>query len=116
MFTYYSKLSLYLIIQDIPRPQISMPNQSKGLSSLNDEQDDMATTQVKKESPVKPKPKKQDKPANTGWFGGIWNKLSLRPKNQMKLPDDKNPTVSSNVFYLHSYFNSFIFSDVDCLG
>lgn len=30
---------------------------------------------------------------NAGWFGGIWNKLSLKPKNQMKLPDDKNPSV-----------------------
>lgn len=30
---------------------------------------------------------------NSGWFGGIWNKLSLKPKNQMILPDDKNPTI-----------------------
>lgn len=30
---------------------------------------------------------------NAGWFGGIWNKLSLKPKNQMILPDDKNPSV-----------------------
>lgn len=36
---------------------------------------------------------KQEKSSNSGWFGGIWNKLALRPKNQMKLPDDKNPTV-----------------------
>ncbi|VVC87026.1 unnamed protein product [Leptidea sinapis] len=28
-----------------------------------------------------------------GWFGGILNKLSLRPPNQMILPDDKNPTI-----------------------
>jgi len=28
-----------------------------------------------------------------GWFGGLWNKLSLKPKNQMILPDDKNPTI-----------------------
>lgn len=28
-----------------------------------------------------------------GWFGGILNKLTLRPKNQMYLPDDKNPTI-----------------------
>lgn len=33
---------------------------------------------------------------NSGWFGigGIWNKLSMKPKNQMILPDDKNPAVS----------------------
>lgn len=31
--------------------------------------------------------------ASSGWFGGIWNKFSLKPKNQMILPDDKNPTI-----------------------
>lgn len=31
--------------------------------------------------------------SNSGWFGGIWNKLSMKPKNQMILPDDKNPSV-----------------------
>lgn len=31
--------------------------------------------------------------SNSGWFGGIWNKFSLKPKNQMILPDDKNPTI-----------------------
>jgi len=30
----------------------------------------------------------------SGWFGGLFSKLSLRPKNQMILPDDKNPSVS----------------------
>ncbi|XP_073828676.1 endoplasmic reticulum export factor secretory 16 isoform X2 [Musca autumnalis] len=30
---------------------------------------------------------------NSGWFGGIWNKFSLKPKNQMILPDDKNPSI-----------------------
>ncbi|XP_039227447.1 protein transport protein Sec16A isoform X5 [Drosophila yakuba] len=30
---------------------------------------------------------------NAGWFGGLWNKLSLKPKNQMILPDDKNPAI-----------------------
>uniref|UniRef100_A0A182SV43 Uncharacterized protein n=1 Tax=Anopheles maculatus TaxID=74869 RepID=A0A182SV43_9DIPT len=29
----------------------------------------------------------------SGWFGGIWNKFSMKPKNQMILPDDKNPKV-----------------------
>lgn len=28
------------------------------------------------------------------WIGGIFNKLTLKPKNQMILPDDKDPTVS----------------------
>lgn len=30
----------------------------------------------------------------SGWIGGIFNKLSFKPKNQMILPDDKNPSVS----------------------
>ncbi|XP_035794304.1 uncharacterized protein LOC118467662 isoform X2 [Anopheles albimanus] len=29
----------------------------------------------------------------SGWFGGIWNKFSMKPKNQMILPDDKNPKI-----------------------
>lgn len=28
-----------------------------------------------------------------GWFSGLFKTLSLKPKNQMKLPDDKNPTI-----------------------
>ncbi|KAL9882170.1 endoplasmic reticulum export factor secretory 16 isoform 1-T2 [Glossina fuscipes fuscipes] len=35
----------------------------------------------------------QSSSQNSGWFGGIWNKFSLKPKNQMILPDDKNPTI-----------------------
>lgn len=44
--------------------------------------------------PPKEVEKKPTNASSTGWFGGIWSKLALRPKNQMKLPDDKNPTVS----------------------
>lgn len=32
----------------------------------------------------------------SGWIGGIFNKLSFKPKNQMILPDDKDPAVSMN--------------------
>lgn len=39
----------------------------------------------------------------SGWFGGLFSKISLRPKNQMKLPDDKNPAVS--ISYLDSLIN-----------
>ncbi|XP_046670517.1 protein transport protein Sec16A isoform X3 [Homalodisca vitripennis] len=31
--------------------------------------------------------------SGSGWFGGIWDKLARRPNNQMKLPDDKNPSI-----------------------
>nr|CAD7455561.1 unnamed protein product [Timema tahoe] len=50
-------------------------------------------------APSHAKPKKESqrsKPstaASNGWFGGLWNKIALRPKNQMKLPDDKNPSI-----------------------
>lgn len=49
----------------------------------------------KKSSPAKPIPTNvnQDKTQSTGWFGGIFSKLSLKPKNQMKLPNDNNPKV-----------------------
>ncbi|KAK4881738.1 hypothetical protein RN001_005057 [Aquatica leii] len=78
--------------QDLHQPQISLPNQSKEHSAFEESRKEEIHNQVtKKDSPIKHKP--QEKPATAGWFGGIWNKLSLRPKNQMKLPDDKNPTI-----------------------
>lgn len=100
----YSKLSLCTVEQDVPAPQISMPNQS-----TNRYGEDGAES--KKDSPVKAKksPVKQEKPATAGWFGGIWNRLALRPKNQMKLPDDKNPSVCINMLvYLSCDFPGFI--------
>ncbi|XP_069689503.1 protein transport protein Sec16A-like isoform X2 [Periplaneta americana] len=48
-------------------------------------------------SSVKKKPKDETLKAagstRSWWIGGIWDKLALRPKNQMKLPDDKNPSI-----------------------
>lgn len=83
-------------------PQISMPNQQNKTRNIyendnNDLEDTNNTTMKnKKESPIKQQQVqvKKEKAATAGWFGGIWNKLALRPKNQMKLPDDKNPTVN----------------------
>lgn len=80
----------------MPQPQISMPNQFKGPSPYDDEPPKQESPE-KKPSPVKPKPQSpaQEKTQSTGWFGGIFSKLALKPKNQMKLPDDKNPKVYS---------------------
>lgn len=54
----------------------------------------------------------------SGWFGGILDKLSIRPKNQMKLPDDKNPSVSAVFqglkFSKKKFF--FVFSSVSSLN
>lgn len=36
---------------------------------------------------------KGEQQQSSGWFGGIFGKFG-KPKNQMILPDDKNPTVS----------------------
>lgn len=76
------------------QPQISMPNQSQTKSYYDDDVEQTEKSQAKPATPAKPKPTApvQTK-ASTGFFGGIWSKLALRPKNQMKLPDDKNPTV-----------------------
>lgn len=85
-----------LFTQDTPRPQITMPNQIKRQTSIESEDINANHEKTAKPSPAKPKPaQKNEKPAaRTGWFGGIFSGFGLRPKNQMKLPDDKNPSVS----------------------
>ncbi|XP_076251335.1 endoplasmic reticulum export factor secretory 16 isoform X3 [Rhynchophorus ferrugineus] len=87
------------LIEDVvpPQPKISMPNQSKRTSSYDVEPSAHSENQqdtspmTKPQSPVRaPDVSKQQ---STGWFGGIFSKLSMKPKNQMKLPDDKNPKI-----------------------
>lgn len=53
---------------------------------------------------------------SSGWFGGIWGKLSLKPKNQMILPDDKNPSVSGWLLCESSEYSFNCYSSTDCLG
>nr|CAH7728124.1 unnamed protein product [Callosobruchus chinensis] len=72
-------------------PQISLPNQKQG--GYEDDKNEKAVDNHS--SPLKAK---QQSPAkettqSTGWFGGIFSRLALKPKNQMKLPDDKNPKI-----------------------
>ncbi|XP_029052027.2 uncharacterized protein LOC114880316 isoform X2 [Osmia bicornis bicornis] len=42
-----------------------------------------------------PEKSTQKKSSNTGgsWFGGLFSKLAPKPRNQMILPDDNNPTI-----------------------
>lgn len=47
------------------------------------------STETKKKNESQTSQRKQ----GGGWLGGIFSKLSLRGKNQMILPDDKNPTI-----------------------
>lgn len=57
-------------------------------------------TEKKKSPAKKPEPKKggaKEESQGSGWFGGIFSKLSMKPKNQMILPDDKDPSVSLTV-------------------
>ncbi|XP_055588526.1 uncharacterized protein LOC129740902 isoform X2 [Uranotaenia lowii] len=94
----------------VAKPTISMPNAVSNRSGYNDEDGSSAKLQNHQSpdgQPPKPNaegakkgPQSKDNKqqpigqnANSGWFGGIWNKLSLKPKNQMILPDDKNPTI-----------------------
>lgn len=86
-----------------PQPQITMGN---AVSKKFEEKPESETTEQKHESPVKNKePEKTVKKSSpsqeqgSGWFGGIFSKLSMKPKNQMILPDDKNPAVNSLKFY-----------------
>lgn len=55
---------------------------------------DEKTSTVKKTELEKNKDQNIAAVQGGGWFGGIFNKLSMKPKNQMILPDDKNPTVN----------------------
>lgn len=36
---------------------------------------------------------KKSTSGGSSWFGGLFSKLAPKPKNQMILPDDSNPTV-----------------------
>lgn len=64
---------------------------------------------------------RKDEKENGGWLSTTLGKL-IRPKNQMKLPDDKNPSVSEigkkMVNFLSStcidYVRVFLF--LDCVG
>lgn len=78
-------------------PQISLPNHAK--QQVGPSSAELDTNLIQEKPKLSGGQEKQpiSSGGGTGWFGGIFNKLSLKPKNQMKLPDDKNPTVT-NVF------------------
>ncbi|XP_050097370.1 uncharacterized protein LOC126578635 isoform X3 [Anopheles aquasalis] len=105
----------------VPKPTISMPNSVSNRPGFNDEADNGAGgagQQQQGNNAAAQKPGQAGKAANqskkpaatkdsksgagggaaggaqgSGWFGGIWNKFSMKPKNQMILPDDKNPKI-----------------------
>ncbi|XP_051159047.1 uncharacterized protein LOC127280206 isoform X3 [Leptopilina boulardi] len=82
------------------QPQISLgPSASKQYDPLEELDALDAPKQVAKVSSAdskKPTEKSSDKKnSNTGssWFGGLFSKLAPKPKNQMILPDDNNPSI-----------------------
>ena len=98
-------------------PQISLPNSSSAQrQGFSSEMEERPSSNVNSTGSIRPNSasattKKspaqlpQQQAAASGWLGGLWNKLSLKPKNQMILPDDKNPSVS-----LFNWFFLFIFT------
>ncbi|XP_059619844.1 protein transport protein Sec16A isoform X2 [Phlebotomus argentipes] len=93
---------------EMPKPQITMPNSLSNKPGFYDETPqeserkakmseaggkNQMDNSTKKTSGKDGKLPGQQNNQSSGWFGGIWGKLSLKPKNQMILPDDKNPTI-----------------------
>ncbi|XP_066585949.1 uncharacterized protein [Prorops nasuta] len=80
------------------QPTISMtPSLGKQYDPL-EELDALETSKTPKPaSEAKKTPDKttENKLSNSGssWFGGLFSKLALKPKNQMILPDDSNPAI-----------------------
>ncbi|CAH0559554.1 unnamed protein product [Brassicogethes aeneus] len=91
--TYYANNTT----EDVARqPQISMPNQSGRRRSDGEDEPSASAAAGERQgsSPVRSgKTASPEKSTSTGWFGGIFSKITLKPKNQMKLPDDKNPKI-----------------------
>ncbi|KAH1026383.1 hypothetical protein HUJ05_000057 [Dendroctonus ponderosae] len=71
----------------LPQLQTSLPNQAKDKVAYDQE-----PLAHEKHTSLSKAPSKSAN-QTTGWFGGIFSKLSMKPKNQMKLPDDKNPKI-----------------------
>lgn len=87
-----------------PTPTISMGNSVSEKLDAAQKSKNIAEVEDKKNSTAKSqeaatKAKKGAAPdasaSGKGWLGGFISKLSMKPKNQMILPDDKNPTVRS---------------------
>lgn len=101
---YFRSIREYFIVFSLQlQPQISMgPSGGKQYDPLEelDSLDQPKTdTKSKSESSSKNTDKSVEKKtsASSGsggsWFGDLFSKLALKPKNQMILPDDNNPAV-----------------------
>ena len=90
--------------QPSQQPTITMGN---SMSANKDNQSDekpessSATKKVDNDKGNKKNTSADPAQASSTWFGGIFS--MLKPKNQMILPDDKNPTVSIELLVLNSF-------------
>ncbi|CAH1786045.1 unnamed protein product [Owenia fusiformis] len=76
------------------RPSISESSPPTPTNKLPPSQPPPKPVEPPKEQPKKEAPKK--KPAKSGgssWLGGMFSKILPKGKNEMNLPDDKNPTI-----------------------
>ncbi|KDR23530.1 protein transport protein Sec16-like [Zootermopsis nevadensis] len=75
---------------------VTLPGSTSQMTLQEEPPTSQSEPSVGVKSPIKQKQKEQvSKPAGGthSWLGGIWNRFSLRLSNQMKLPDDKNPSI-----------------------
>lgn len=108
-----------------PQPQITMPSSASNRPGFYDDEPagsgapgigQSATQNDRGKAAVKDKENKSlNKDQSSGWFGGIWGKFSLKPKNQMILPDDKNPSVIKCFNYCKAKDFQYKLL-IDCLG
>jgi hypothetical protein len=78
-------------------PRVTLPGSTSQTTLQEEPTTPQSKPSLEAKSPVKQKQKEQvSKPVGgtRTWFGRILDRFSLRPANEMKLPDDKNPSVS----------------------
>jgi hypothetical protein len=68
-------------------------NDSPAHENSEQQKDDKKSPAKKSEADKAKKSVGQEQTQSSGWFGGLFKGFG-KPKNQMILPDDKNPTVS----------------------
>ncbi|XP_034945595.1 uncharacterized protein Sec16 isoform X2 [Chelonus insularis] len=82
-----------------PKPQISMGSstgkQYDPLEELDalESPSEVSKSTIETKKPQDKQPEKKASNSGGSWFGGLFSKLTPKPRNQMILPDDDNPTI-----------------------